>query len=212
MLVTIQQFALNHLRTRNEETELRNSLRGFFLDLAEQADKEIHGPNQVEWMNCLEVEHDNLRAALDWSISNQQPDLALRLLNALCWPWLVRTHFNETRSSFEMVRNLPESSAYPMLYARLLNFMGRLNWLWGEYQEGESFLKEAHAIWLNLGTEGEQGLAEVLEFMGLIKYSSEKDFKQARSLFTESLSLYQKHQNLGGIAIVKHHLGDLVQN
>jgi len=214
MLATIQQFALNHLRERNEETEVRNWHRDYFLDLAEKADKEIHGPAQVDWIDRLEVDRDNFRAALDWSISSQQTDVALRLLNALCWPWLMRTHFNETHSWFEKVSRLPNISAYPALYARLLNFMGRLNWLLGNYRKAESFLKESQAIWLKLGPAGGRGLAEALSFLGMVASSGAEGLKAAQAYFEQSFELYERHADQWGMAFDLIHLGRLatVQN
>ena len=209
LLVTIQKFASNHLRERNAETEVRNWHQTYFLDLAEQSDKEIHGPAQVEWIDRLEVERDNFRAALDWSISNQQTDVALRLLNALCWLWLMRTHFSETRNWFEKVRSLPEISSYPALYARLLNFMGRMNWVLGNYREAQSFLTESQAIWLRLGSAGEQGLAEALSYLGMVALSGKESLKAAQSFFEQSFELYEKHADQWGMAFALIHLGRL---
>src|SRR5688572_19655239 len=155
---------------------------------------------QAEWLDYLELERDNFRAALDRSITNQQTELALRLLNALCWPWLVRTHFSETRSWFEKVSHLPNISAYPLLYARLLNFMGRMNWVLGNYQEAQSFLKESQAIWLKMGSAGEQGMAEALMILGMVASSDVEDLKAAQSLLEQSLELYEKHANQWGMA------------
>ena len=214
MLVTIQQFAFNRMRERNEETEVRNWHRDYFLDLAEKADQEIHGPAQVDWMDGLDVERDNFRAALDWSIDNQQTDVALRLLNALCWPWFMRTHYSEIRSWFEKVRSLPRISAYPALYARLLNFMGHMNWLLGDYREAEPFLKESQAIWLKLGSTGERGLAEALMILGMVAFSGIEGLKAAQSFFEQSFELYERHADQWGMAFDLLHLGRLatVQN
>ena len=214
MLVTIQQFALNRMRERNEETEVRNWHRDYFLDLAEQADKKIHGPAQVDWIDRFEVERDNFRAALDWSISYQQTDVALRLLNALWWPWLMRTHYSEIRRWFEKVRSLPRISAHPELYARLLNFMGHMNWLLGDYREAEPFLKESQAIWLKLGPTGERGLAEALMILGMVAFSGIEGLKAAQSFFEQSFELYERHADQWGMAFDLIHLGNLaiVQN
>lgn len=209
MLVTIQQFAFNRMRERNEETEVRNWHRDYFLDLAEKADQEIHGPAQLDWMDGLDVERDNFRAALDWSIDNQQTDVALRLLNALCWPWFMRTHYSEIRSWFEKVRSLPRISAHPALYARLLNFMGHMNWLLGDYREAESFLKESKAIWLKLGPAGERGLAEALMILGMVAFSGIEGLKAAQSFFEQSLKLYERHADQWGMAFDLFHLGNL---
>ena len=209
MLVTIREYAHEHLQNTSEETEVRNWHLAYFLDLAEQADKEIHGPDQIEWMDWLETEHDNLRAALDWSVASQQTDLSLRLFVALGWPWLARTHYSEIQNGFEKIRALSKIDSYPALYARALNFMGRLNWLLGNYQEAQAFLEESQAIWLKLGIEGERGLAEALGFLGLVAYSKKIELKTAQSLFERSLELYQKHKDEWGTAFILFQLGML---
>lgn len=209
MLVTIQQFASNHLRERNEETDVRYWHLDYFLDLAEKADQEIHGPAQVGWIDRFEVERDNFRAAFDWSLFHQQTDVALRLLNALCWPWLMRTHYSEIHSWFEKVRSLPNSSAYPALYARLLNFMGHMNWLLGNYREAESFLKESQGIWLKLGPAGERGLAEALMILGMVASSGKENLKAAQSFLEQSFDLYERHADQWGMAFDLIFLGDL---
>jgi len=209
MMVTLQQFALNRLRQSGEEMPVRNWHLLYFFALAEQADKEIHGPNQIEWMDRIEAEHDNFRAALDWCISSKQTELTLRLFNGLGLPWLMRNRFSEIRGWFNQIRALSEVTSNPGLYARTLNVMGRINWLLSDFQEAQSLLDEARAIWLSLHAEGERGLAEALDFLGLIAYSKKKDLETSRSLFEESLELYQKHEDQWGIAFVLSHLGML---
>ena len=200
MLVTIREYARERLQEIGEDTEIRGGHLAYFLDLAEKADLEIHGPAQVEWIDRLEVEHDNFRAALDWSLSNGQTNVALRLLNALCWPWLMRTHYSEIRGWFEKVSILHEIAAYPALYARLLNFMGHMNWLLGNYREAQSFLNESQAIWLKLGPRGEQGLAEALSILGMVASSGKTGLQAAQSFLEQGFELYERHEARWGMA------------
>lgn len=208
MLATIQIFAANHLREKDEDTEVRNWHRAYFLELAEQADKEIHGPAQVEWMNRLELEHDNFRAALDWGVSSHQTRLSLRMLNALSWIWLVRNHFSEAESWFDKISSLSEIRSHPELHARLLNFMGRLRWFQGDLPRAREILKKGQKIWLELGVKGAKGLAECLDFLGLVTRSLEGEGPEiARSLLEESLNLYEIHGDLWGKAFTHFLLG-----
>ena len=207
MLVTIQQFARDRLRHMGEEAEVRNWHLAYFLDLAEQADKEIHGSNQLKRLDHMENEHDNFRAGLDWCVSERHTESALRLLGALGWAWNVQNHYSEMRSWFDGICVLPGIAAYPALYARLLNHTGLQNWLSGEFLEARSVLNESQTIWLTLGVEGERGLAEALRFMGMAALSSAGDNKTAQSLCEQSLELYQKHGEKWGIAAVMFNLG-----
>jgi len=67
LLETVRQYAYDRLPEAGEEAEVRTRHRDWYLVLAEQADRELHGPRQELWLERLEMEHDNLRAALERS-------------------------------------------------------------------------------------------------------------------------------------------------
>jgi predicted ATPase/transcriptional regulator with XRE-family HTH domain len=207
MLVTIQQFALDRLRHIDDETEAREWHVTHFLELAERADKEIHGPNQVEWLDRLEIEFSNFRTALDWCISNQKTEIALRLLCALGWAWDVRSHYIEARNWFDKVRILPQIKAYPALYASLLNHLAHHCWMLGNFREGITLLEESRVIWLTLGIEGEQGLAETFRSLGAIAFWGESDKSAAQFYFEQSLEISQKQRDQYGSALSMFYLG-----
>jgi predicted ATPase/DNA-binding XRE family transcriptional regulator len=210
MLVTIQQFALDQLRHLGEETEIRNWHLAYFLELAERADKQIHGPDQVKWMDHLDAEHDNYRAALDWCVSNSITESALRLFGALDWAWLVRARHAEAYSWFDKICSLPEITNYPELYGKVLNQIGFLGWLLGNYKAARSVLEESQDIWLSLGTKGEQGLAEVLNYSGMIVLWGYQHNDRAQSHFEHSFKLYQKLGDQRGMAFTLQNLGKVV--
>src|SRR5262249_37910428 len=131
MLETLRQFARERLEDVGDADTLQDRHRDFFLSLAEQAEAELAGPDRRAWLDRFEAEHDNLRAALDWSLSGKaeggrrkdegdpNPNLhpsgtreagvfilhpseaALRLATALWTFWNVRGHWTEGRSWLE---------------------------------------------------------------------------------------------------------------
>ncbi len=209
MLVTIQQFAQERLCGMGEEAEARAWHLAYFLDLAEQANREIHGPDQVKWIDRIETEYDNYRAALEWCISNQKAEAALRLLGALAWVWLAQDRYGEPRSWFDKIRSWPEISAYPELYACLLNWVGHATFLLGDYPYSRSVLEESRRIWLKLGVDGERGLAEDLNWLGMVALFSEGDFETAQSFFEQSYELCQKCGDQWGMAFVLLTIGKI---
>jgi len=208
MLVTIQKFALARLRQVGEEARARNWHLAYYLELAEKADQEIHGPDQVDWINHVESEHDNLRAAIDWCISTQKAETGLRLLGALGWPWEVRSHYSEMRSQYEKIQSLPEVTHHPAIHARLLDHIGRHCWTQGDFEEARAFLEQSRGIWLQLGEEGEQGLAENLNWSGLLALWANRDYNAAEVYLHQSLELFQKWGN-PRMALSIFHLGIL---
>jgi predicted ATPase/DNA-binding SARP family transcriptional activator len=214
-LETIRQFGREKLFETAEATPLQDRHLAYFMDLAEQADKEIHGPNQIEWMDRLEKEIDNFRSALGWCMSEQNTESVLRLLSMLGWTWGWRGHFVETSIWFDKIRALPDVSDYPALYATLLNYMGQESWWLGDFSHARSVLEESQAIWMKLGADGERGLADALECLGNVSLFHEADIKTAQSSFEQCFELYQRYGDqrgmtwamldLGSVAFVQGH-------
>lgn len=206
MLVTIQQFALDRLRRIKKEAETRDWHLEYFLDLAEKGNQEIRGPAQVEWVGHIENEHDNFRVALEWSVSNRKTESALHILCALGWPWEIRGHYSEARNWLDKIRSLPDVNDHPAVYARLLNHIGRHSWTNHQRNDALSLLEESQAICQRLGEDGEQILAEALNWLGLVALSSGEN-NRANFLFQRGLELYQKWKNQNGEALSMFHLG-----
>jgi tetratricopeptide (TPR) repeat protein len=131
---------------------------------------------------------------------------ALHLLCALGWPWEIRGHYSEARSWLDKIRSLPDVNDYPAVYASLLNHIGRHSWTNHQRNDALSLLEESQAISQRLGDDGEQILAEALNWLGLVVLSSGKNDKAA-ILFQQGLELYQKWKNLNGVALSMLHLG-----
>ena len=108
MLETIREFGLEQLSEAGELHTMRRWHSTYFLDLAERAEPGMRGPEQIVWLDRLEAEHDNLRAALRWYLADGADiDRALRLAGALVWFWLTRAHITEGRQWLEIVRERP---------------------------------------------------------------------------------------------------------
>jgi predicted ATPase len=208
MLATIQEFSRERLRERHEETDIQNLHLAYFLDLAEQADREIHGPSQTAWMQRLDLELDNFRAALEWSLSSGRTDQLVRLFAALGWTWMVRWSPSESRSWLDKIRTLPDLAEYPLFYVKILNDVIHLEWIAANFDETRSLIEESQAICLKLGKDGEHGLAEVLYLSGLLA-SQEAQYRRGWSDVEQSFDLYQKYGDSWGMAFARFLLGHL---
>lgn len=207
MLDTIQRFALDRLRSAELEAYARQAHLTYFLELAETGDKEIRGPSAIGWIGQIEREHNNFRAALEWSISHQDAESALRLLCALGWFWQLAGHFSEARNWLNRIRNFSGVKNHPAVHARLLNHIGRISWTQNRMDEARSLLEESRSICMQLGDEGEPVLAEALNWLGLLALSSERNAEEARSLIQQGLELYQKWGVQSGVALSLLNLG-----
>ena len=101
MLEPVRQYALEKLRESGEEDEVRRRHAGHYLELAEEAEPRIKGRDQVEWLDRLEAENDNLRAAIWWSLEADDAQTAARIGWALGMYWVMRARHAEGRLLME---------------------------------------------------------------------------------------------------------------
>ncbi|MBB2910653.1 putative ATPase/DNA-binding SARP family transcriptional activator [Streptosporangium becharense] len=92
MLETIREYGLAQLIRRDEVGVARGRHAGFFLRLAETADRHLRTSDQLRWLVRLSAERDNLSAAIRWAVESGDADLAVRFGVALCWFWFLRDH------------------------------------------------------------------------------------------------------------------------
>jgi predicted ATPase/class 3 adenylate cyclase len=107
MLVTIREYAAERLEEEPDATATHRRHAEAFLALAEAAQPHLLGERAAAWNERLEREHDNLRAALTWTLSEDEAELGLRLIIALWRFWQVRGHLDEASERIEAVLALP---------------------------------------------------------------------------------------------------------
>jgi len=140
MLEPVRQYALEKLEEHEESEKTRRRHAAFFLALAELADPEVRGPRQAEWLERLERENDNLRAAMAWALSAGDDDTAVRLGWALHTFWLVRGHHREERRWIETAL---ERGLVPPLLTKALLLAGSLAYAEGDYPAAEERFQDA---------------------------------------------------------------------
>lgn len=101
MLETIREFALEKLVESGEYAGLRERHLAFFLALAEQAETALRGPQTKRWLDRLQDDYNNLRAAFNWGLDMERPGgdklAALKLAGSLSLFWELRGYFLEGR-------------------------------------------------------------------------------------------------------------------
>jgi tetratricopeptide (TPR) repeat protein len=130
MLVTIRDYAIERLVARGEERELRVRHLAAYAALAERARPELQGKDQKRWLDRLELEHDNVRAALEFAIAEGRADDAARIVYALWRFWQSRGYLREGRGWADRTLALP--GATPLLRLRALEASGGLVYWMGD--------------------------------------------------------------------------------
>jgi len=100
MLFMVREYAAERLAEMPERAGIEQSHAATFLALAEAAARGLQGPGEQEWLDRLEAEHQNIRAAIDW-YARHRPCAALRLAAAMSRFWGIRGHFTEGRRRLE---------------------------------------------------------------------------------------------------------------
>ncbi|HSM38811.1 MAG TPA: BTAD domain-containing putative transcriptional regulator [Candidatus Limnocylindrales bacterium] len=110
LLEPVRQYAAELLESAGDADAVRERHARHYLRLAEEGDTHLRGGEQGRWLDRLDAEHPNLRAALGWALDSGRADLALRLTGALGWYWLVRGHWAEARRWLDRALAAPGGS------------------------------------------------------------------------------------------------------
>jgi predicted ATPase len=134
MLETIREYALERLAESGEEDDVRRLHAEYYLALAEMMAPQLAGAERARWMSRLDLEHDNMRAALEWSKTGRgDAQTGLRLAGALAWFWQVRGYLHEGRGWLEAALARPEASGRTAARAMALLGSGGLTWSQGDF-------------------------------------------------------------------------------
>jgi predicted ATPase len=212
MLETVREYAQGQLEASGEAEEVRERHALHYLNLAETADLGFHGREQGWWLDRLEAEHDNLRAALTWAMEraasgvDRATDLSVRLAGALGAFWLRRSYHTEGRRWLEQALTL--SAASPAARARALQGLGLLSAVQGDFQRAVALLDEALVLHRELGDPSR--IAWTLCGLGGVVLDLGHHGRGA-SLCSEALELFRSTGDGVGMAEALHRLGDLAR-
>jgi predicted ATPase/DNA-binding XRE family transcriptional regulator len=204
LLAVLQEFGRERLRESGEETEVRNAHLAFFLNLVDQADQNLRGPQQAEWLQRLNQVRDNLRAALEWALANRQAEAALLLISKLHWFWLVRSDHNEARQWFGRVLDLPETPSHPRLEAQVFAQLAHHVFLQLRPRDARPYADQALAM--ARAQHDNHNTAWALLMVGLA-LTGEKEFEAALPALEESRALFHQERDEWSYAIAVLALG-----
>ena len=209
MLETVRQYARDRLLESGEGSRWQDRHLAYFLALAETAEPNLTGRDQQAWLDRLQAEHDNARAALAWSLT-EGSDVAsgLRLAGSLSRFWHLRGFLIEGRDWLAKLLAASPGVQQTATEARAkaLKWGGTLAQHLGDYGAARAMLEESLAICRTLD-EG-HGVASALNNLGTLAYL-EGDYPTSRVLFEESLKIRRALGDRIGIASSVSNLGNL---
>jgi len=205
MLELLREFGLEQLEACGERTEIQLVHARFFLALAEQAETKLRSAERLEWMNDMEREHDNLRAALEWSkTAKGMGDLCLGLAVALGPFWEAHGYFSEGRDQLSAVLALDTGSVRTLGRAKLLARAAELAYRQSDFSATTDLAAESLEISREL--QDEQGVASALIKLGDAAAES-GDLARAAQCFDEALTIWTRIDDKRGMARALINLG-----
>jgi non-specific serine/threonine protein kinase len=206
MLEVVREYAGNALQAAGEHDTIARAHADYYVALGEKAEPFLQAAQTAEWLDRLEDEHDNLRAAMQWSLNND-PAMAVRLAVAVRNFWLLHSHLNEgyrwLKAALERGGDPPASLRF-----KLMNGLGLAARFRGDYETA----RKAYADGLAAGKEAgdKQGVALSSRGLGLVAMQL-GDAKAAREYFESGLAISRELDDKFGIAISLSFLGDLAR-
>ncbi len=208
MLETIRQYARERLIESGEGEQVRRRHLEFFLQWAERVEPRVRGPQQLQWLDRLEAEHDNLRAALEWGLTQvEYGEASLRLAGALLSFWSQRGHLSEGRAWLARALASQAAPNAGAARAKALYAAGSLaHWQKSDQTTARALLEESVGLWRALGLAGKTGLAHTLATLGEVMRIL-GDPATARSLAMEAVALFRELDERWGLAYSLSNLG-----
>jgi predicted ATPase/class 3 adenylate cyclase len=186
LLETIREFGRERLDESSEAEEVRRRHAWHVVAIAEAAEPELLTVKST-WLDRLEEEHDNIRAALRWSIDSGEAESGLRIAGALWRFWQVRSHLAEGRRWVEELLLVPEAQARTTARAKALAAEGSLAYFTSDRTKLRRAYEESFAIYRELGDRrGEADGAYNLAFAHLLVH----ELRPARELLEETIRIH----------------------
>jgi predicted ATPase/Tfp pilus assembly protein PilF len=192
-LETVRQYADALLAEPGERDAARRAHRDWFLSWAERAASHLTGADQVQWLDRMERETGNLRAALDQALSDGGDlGLAVRMADALQWLWVIRGYIREGRERLEAIAARADALEPTRSLASVLQGAGNMCYRLDDFEAAGAHYRRALALRERIGdTRGVAGslgaLGNVAQFQGR--------FAEALALFERSLAINRESGN-----------------
>jgi tetratricopeptide (TPR) repeat protein len=198
MLQTIREFAAERLEESGEGDAIRDGHLEAFIALAQKAQAQLFGSQRKEWLDRLDADHDNFRAALEWCVGQKDASRAMRLGASLWRYWQMRGHLHEGRRRMAEVLALPTSRAFPTERLAALEAAGGLAYWQADMDDAKRLYDECVELTRPLGDR--RALANALYNAAFPRTVTARAIDEAKPMLSEALELFRQLGDDQGIA------------
>ena len=207
MLQTIRDFAAERLEESGEAHRIRDRHLEAFTALARQAQPHLFGPRRKEWLDRLEEDHDNFRAALEWAIAAGKAQQAMSL-SGLFWRfWQMRGHIHEGRSRMKAVLAMPDSRQFAEERLMALEAAGGLAYWQADMTVAQGFYDECLELTRRVGDS--RAIANAIYNAAWPMIVDRVALPRAKLLLEEAIPLFRELGDQGGVARTLWGLGNV---
>jgi tetratricopeptide (TPR) repeat protein len=206
MLRTIGDFAMERLEESGEANAIRDRHVKAFIALAQQAQQHLFGPQRKEWLDRLEEDHDNFRAALEWAVASGKAQAAMSLSGSFWRFWQMRGNIHEGRARLKQILALPNSGEFPKERLGALEAAGGLAYWQADMEGAQRFYDESLELTRQVGDK--RAIANAIYNDAFPMLVNRTNIPQAKELLEEALPLFRELGDDGGTARTLWGLGN----
>ncbi len=205
LLETIRQYAQEKLE-KSEGADFLDHHLEYYVNLVEEAEPHLELAEQGVWLDRLELEMDNIRAAVDWALASAQITFALRLIAGLREFWLARNHDYEGIERMKIILSRPDAIQPTSARLKAMNAYFFILWPHGKLIEAQSLIDEALEFGVKL--DDRWNTAFSLLWAG-VSATEKADYAKAQSFLEQSVEMWRKIGATTNESIVVIHLGEV---
>ncbi len=213
MLQVLREYALERLEESGEANVIRDRHAEAFQALAEEVAPHLFGAQRKAWLDRLEVDHDNIRAAFDWAQSSGDVRRALGLGSAFWRFWQMRGHVREGRARLDAILAMPGAAEVGEDRAHALEAAGGVAHWQGDVAAEQRFYDECLELARAAGDE--KAIANALYNASFPRFMEKRDMPESLRMMQEALALYRElgddmgvARTLSAVATAHHQWGE----
>ena len=204
LLEIVREYAQTVLERDDNADEIRRRHAALYLEIAETAEPHLRGPESAAWVKSLDEDHDNITAAILWSLE-KDPLIAARLIAAVRQFWLTRGYFSEGLRWAEAVL-AKGAEMPPEIRWKILTLCGNINQFQGERLKASEYYQQGLA---DARLSGNQAvIAQSLRGLSAMSYI-DLDLERAREFASEAIEISRASADEFGLAAALARLGDI---
>ena len=204
MLETIRSFARELLESAEYNSRIKTAHAEYFVELGEKIQPHITGPQQRRWLDVLELEQDNLRAAIRWTVESGQAGLACRMGVTFFRLWANRGMTYEGISQMNRLLALPSDEQTQAQRLNLLKGLGVLYLQTSEYPAALPVFQEMMTITMDLVED--RVIADARRYLGFVRITL-RDLDEGAALSRQALEFFMRQGNQPELALCHNNLG-----